>query len=300
VAIVRVALPVAAHQLFDYWLPAGLAPDPGSVLVVRLGRRRLHGVAVEVVESSEVAPERLMPELPEVTRYTKYYEHDGMLRAYANRAMLLAMIFGVLAMGSLGFAMYVRIQPPTVIRVDKDGNALVVGGPLGGKVATISLSADASVGVAPTDLEGRAVIRQFLRRYLAYTPDSVDRNISEALNMMTANLRVYSMNKLRDEDTVGKIKNDHMISDFEIRSMEHVKGTPWTYTVFGVKEVHRVKNATEATDQIVERYNVRLVEMARSEVNPSGLLIAEYGEQQMVGDRDAGLLQKSGLDKDRP
>src|ERR1700687_4187449 len=61
VAIVRVALPVAAHQLFDYWLPAGLVPDPGSVLVVRLGRRRLHGVAVEIVESSEVAPERLIP-----------------------------------------------------------------------------------------------------------------------------------------------------------------------------------------------------------------------------------------------
>ena len=239
-------------------------------------------------------------ELPEVSRYTKYYEHDGMLRAYANRAMLLAMIFGMLATGSLGFAIYVRIQPPTVIRVDKDGNALVVGGPRGGKVATISLSADASAGVAPTDLEGRAVIRQFLRRYLAYTPDSVDRNLAEALNMMTANLRVYSMNKLRDEDTVGKIKNDLMISDFEIRSMEHVKGTPWTYTIFGVKEVHRVKNATEATDQIVGRYNVRLVETARSETNPSGLLVAEYGEQQMVGEREGGLLQKSALDKDRP
>ena len=100
-----------------------------------------------------------MPELPEVTRYTKYYEHDGMLRAYANRAMLLAMIFGVLAMGSLGFAMYVRIQPPTVIRVDKDGNALVVGGPRGGNVAAISLSADASsadafAGVAGNDVGG--------------------------------------------------------------------------------------------------------------------------------------------------
>ena len=242
----------------------------------------------------------LASEPPEITRYTKYYEHDGMLRAYANRAMLLAMMFGMLAMGSLGFAMYVRIQPPTVIRVDKDGNALVVGGPRTGKVATISLSADASAGVAPTDLEGRAVVRQFLRRYLAYTPDSVDRNLAEALNMMTANLRVYSINKLRDEDTVGKIKNEHMISDFEIRSMEHVKGTPWTYTVFGVKEVHRVKNATEATDQIVGRYNVRLVETARSEVNPSGLLVAEYGEQQMIGEREAGLLQKSALDKDRP
>jgi len=244
-------------------------------------------------------------ELPEVSRYTKYYEHDGMLRAYANRAMLLAMIFGVLAMGSLGFAMYVRIQPATVIRVDKDGNAVVVGGPRAGKVATFGLSVDASsadafAGVAPTDLEGRAVVRQFLRRYLAYTPDSVDRNLAEALNMMTANLRVYSMNKLRDEDTVGKIKNDLMISDFEIRSMEHVKGTPWTYTIFGVKEVHRVKNATEATDQIVGRYNVRLVETARSETNPSGLLVAEYGEQQMVGEREGGLLQKSALDKDRP
>src|SRR5579863_5051619 len=239
-------------------------------------------------------------ELPEVTRYTKYYEHDGMIRAYANRSMVLAMIFGVLAMASLGFAVYVRLQPPTVIHVDKDGNASVVGGPHPVSAATFSLSANASsandpTSVAPTDLEGRAVVRQFLTRYLAYTPDSVDRNLAEALNMMTANLRAYSMSKLRDEDTVGKIKNDHIISDFEIRSIQPVKGTPWTYTVFGVKEVHRVKNATETTDQIVGRYNVRLVETTRSETNPRGLLVAEYGEQQMVGDRENGLLQKSDL-----
>src|SRR5260370_33864556 len=107
-----------------------------------------------------------MSELPEVTRYTKYYEHDGILRAYANRAMLLAMIFGALAMSSLGFAMYVRMQPPTVIRVDKDGNALVVGGPRARKVATLSLSAgassaDSSPGVAPTHLQGRSGGRRF-------------------------------------------------------------------------------------------------------------------------------------------
>ena len=242
---------------------------------------------------------------PEMARYTKYYEHDGMLRAYANRAMLLAVIFGVLATASLGFAIYVRVQPPTVIRVDSKGNASVVGGPRVRGLAPSTLSADpspldASMDVAPTDLEGRAVVRHFLERYLSYTPDSVDRNLAEALNMMTANLRVYSMNKLRDEDTVGKIKNDHVIADFAIRSIEHVKGTPWTYTVFGVKEVHRVKNATEATDQIVGRYDVRLVETGRSETNPSGLLVAEYGEQQMLGEREAGILQKSALDKDRP
>ena len=43
--------------------------------------------------------------------------------------------------------------------------------------------------------------------------------------------------------------------------------------VFGVKEVHRVHNGTEVTDRIVGRYDVRLVQVRRSELNPSGLLI---------------------------
>ena len=236
-------------------------------------------------------------ELSEVARYTRYYEHDGMLCAYANRSMALALIFGVIALASLGFAIYVRLQPPTVIRVDKDGNAEVVGAGAHQSRARIVLSAQAASEAAPTELEAKAVVRGFLERYLGYTPDSVDRNLAEALNMMTTNLRVYTMNKLRDDDTVGKIKDDHVISDFQIRTIEPAKGTPWTYTVFGVKEVHRVHNGTEVTDRIVGRYNVRLVEEQRSELNPSGLLVAEYWEQQMVGDRENGLLQKSALDK---
>ena len=28
--------------------------------------------------------------VPEGAKYTKYYEHDGQLRAYANRSMLMA------------------------------------------------------------------------------------------------------------------------------------------------------------------------------------------------------------------
>jgi primosomal protein N' (replication factor Y) len=61
VAIVRLALPVAAHQLFDYWLPDGLAVVLGSAVVAKLGRRRLAGVVAEVIASSDVAPERLLP-----------------------------------------------------------------------------------------------------------------------------------------------------------------------------------------------------------------------------------------------
>src|SRR5208337_3696946 len=244
--------------------------------------------------------------VPEITAYTKYYEHDGMLRAYANRAMFLALLFGVIACGSLGFAIYVRIQPPTIIRVDKDGAATVVGArtasdPTSKLELMLSASATtadaASDSIAPTDLEGKAVLRRFLQHYLSYTPDSVTRNFAESLNMMTDNLRKLTMDKLRADDTLGKIREDQIISDFRIRSIDRSKDAPWSYVVFGVKEIHRIKNGTEVTDRIVGRYNVRLAEEHRTEFNPSGLLVAEYSEQQMVGERDNGLLQQSELDK---
>jgi type IV secretory pathway TrbF-like protein len=232
--------------------------------------------------------------VPGITAYTKYYEHDGMLRAYANRSMFLALLFGVIACGSLGFAIYVRIQPPIVIRVDKDGDATVVGARIATDPASkveLMLSASATTSgarsdsTAPTDLEGKAVLRRFLQHYLSYTYDSVTRNFAESLNMMTGNLRKLTMDKLRDDDTIGKIQQDQIISDFRIRSIERSKDAPWTYVVFGVKEVHRIKNGTEVTDRIVGQYNLRLMEERRTELNPSGLLIAEYSEQQMVGAR---------------
>ncbi len=245
-------------------------------------------------------------ETPEVATFTRYYEHDGMLRAYANRAMFLAILFAVIALSSLGFAIYVRFQPPTVIRVDKDGNAVVVGGARKNRTSQLEMTlagqaagpdAPFSEGVAPTDLEGKAVVRRFLEHYLSYTPDSAPRNLAESLNMMTNNLRTFTLNKLRDDDTVGKIQDDHIISDLRIRSIERTKNGPWDYVVFGVKEVHKVKSGAEVTDRIVGQYNIRLVEERRSEFNPSGLLVAEYSEKQMVGERNNGLEQKSELEK---
>ena len=67
-------------------------------------------------------------EQPERLHYTKYYEHDGALRAYANRAMVLACSMSLLAFLSLAFAIYVRMQPPTIIRVSADGESTVLSG----------------------------------------------------------------------------------------------------------------------------------------------------------------------------
>ena len=44
-------------------------------------------------------------------------------------------------------------------------------------------------------------MRRFLEHYLSYTPDSAPRNLAESLNMMTNNLRTFTLNKLRDDDT---------------------------------------------------------------------------------------------------
>src|SRR5262249_24902651 len=107
-------------------------------------------------------------EIPEKARYTKYYEHDGKLRAYANLSMLMAGLFGVIALVSLGFAIYVRLQPATVIRVSADGEATVVGarpastGPETRSSLLSVLAAMPAGEAAPTDIEGRAVVRKFL------------------------------------------------------------------------------------------------------------------------------------------
>ena len=237
--------------------------------------------------------------LPEKVAYTKYFEHDGALRAYANRMMW----FGISAV-STSFVLalllfYVHVQPPTVIRIGANGDASVVSGatttprtPLGSMSA---LAASSQPDEQPADIEGRAVVRKFLESYLTYTPTTMEENWANALNMMTHNLRALTLNQLRDQDIVSKVHDDEITSTFKLRSLEPVKGQPWTYLAFGVKEIHRVHNKTESTDRLVAQYNVRLLQTERSERVPSGLLVAEYGEHQMVGEKDDGLEQPSVL-----
>src|SRR6202165_1755782 len=232
------------------------------------------------------------------TRYSRYYEHDGMLRAYANRSMVLALLFGVVAMGSLAFAVYVRLQPPTVIRVDADGDATVVGGtPFGGPARGLTFLASAAEA-GPSEVEAKAVVRRFLDHYLNYTPATVDRQMADALNMMTGNFKALVLSRLRGDETVTKIQDDQIITNFTVRTISVVQGSPLTFTAFGVKEIHRLKNKQETTDQIVGRYNVRLALDRRTEYNPSGLLVADYWEQQMVGDKNTGLSQADELSRE--
>lgn len=240
--------------------------------------------------------------LPEKQQLSKYYEMDGALRAYANRMAALGLTCGAAAVLALALFAYVRLQPPVVIRVDGAGEATVVGGTAlhvqAGLVSSVQAQSPSTTdsGTAPTDVEGRAIVRKFLNAYLTYTPANVERQYADALNLMTVNLRTFTMNRFREDDTLGRIKTDSITSSIKIRSIEPAAGMPWAYQVFAAKEVRRVTTQRiEQTEKMVCRYQVRLVYSGRSQQHPSGLLVGEFWEQQMVGDRDIGLDQKSTL-----
>ncbi|HEY2232776.1 MAG TPA: hypothetical protein VGK01_04805 [Candidatus Angelobacter sp.] len=226
-------------------------------------------------------------ELEEKISYSRYYEHDGALRAYANRAMVLAFLCVPATLLALGFAVYVRVQPPTVIRVDENGQAGIVG------PQKPSLSITQGAAVEPSEFEKRAFIRQFLERYLNFSPSNVSRNWADSLNMMTANLRRTAFGGMQKENLVGKIQDDQSSSEFQLRSLEAAKDDPLTYTAFGVKQIHHLHDHNESVDKVVSEFHVRLVVDKRSEQNPSGLLIGEYWERVIEGEKRDWVLQQA-------
>ena len=230
---------------------------------------------------------------PEKLRYSRYYEHDGALRAYANRAMVLAFLCVPTTLLAVAMAAYVRLQPPTVIRVDASGTAVAMDTKPAKSLVVVSQGASAE----PSDFEKTAFVRLFLQRYLNFSPDSVNRNWADGLNMMTSNLRRATLSAIEKDNVVGKIQDDQITAVFHLRSLEPAKDDPLSFTAFGVKEVHHVREHQETSSKLVGEFHIRLITERRSEANPSGLLIAEYGERLIEGERKDAIAQDTSFDK---
>lgn len=222
---------------------------------------------------------------PQLTR-PKYYEMDGALRANANRAWLVAFLTIPLALVSIGFAVFVRMQPPTVIRIGPNGDASVLGKPSRGSVSDL-----ASAGT--DQFLDEAFVKRFLSSYLNYSPSDVDDHWAASLNMMTRNLRAYTLKAMEGDDTRGKIDDGQIQSVFHLREMDPVPEEPLTFLAYGVKDVHRLSNGAETTDHFVNEYRVRLIADKRSDMNPDGLWIAEYSERPIDGERREQILAAS-------
>ena len=222
-------------------------------------------------------PDRAAREaMPAKLAYSRYYEHDGALRAYANRAMLLALLCVPTALIAVGMAAWVRLAPPTVIRVDAAGT---------GVPAAVPLRISQNGNSEPAVFEKKAYVRLFLDRYLNFSPGTVSQNWSESLNMMTANLRRSALAAMEKDNTVGRIRDDQITSIFHLRSLEAAGDDGLSFTAFGDKEVHRVHDQQETSERLVGEIRIRLITERRSEQNPSGLLVADYRERLIEGER---------------
>jgi len=188
----------------------------------------------------------------------KYYEVDGALHANANRAWLLAFLTIPIALAAIGFAVLVRMQPPTVIRIGPNGDASVVGKPSKGSVTDLA--------TAGTDqFLDEAFVKRFLTSYQNYSPSDVDDHWAASLNMMTRNLRGYTLKAMADDNTRGKIDDGQIQSVFHLRELDAVSGEPLTYLIYGVKDVHHLSNGTEVTDHFVNEYRIRVIADKRSD-----------------------------------
>jgi VirB8 protein len=214
----------------------------------------------------------------EIATRPKYYEVYGAEIANGNRAWVLGGLMSLIALVSLVFAIVVRLQPPTVIRIGPKGEATIVGRPTkGGSMSAVTAGTD--------DFLNQAFLKRFLRGYLNYTASNVDERWTLSLNMMTRNLRGLTMKKMKDDNTRQKIDDEQIQSTFHLREVSEVPEEPLTFVVYGVKDVHHLKDGSETTDHFVNEYRVRLIADRRTEVNPDGLWVAEYSERSIDGER---------------
>jgi hypothetical protein len=102
--------------------------------------------------------------------------------------------------------------------------------------------------------------------------------------MMTGNLRHAALMEFQKNDTVGKMEEEKVRSEFKLRSVEVTKSDPLMYNAYGVRTIHRMDATNEAVDQVVEAYRIRLASFDRSAKNPTGLLIAEFISTQIHGE----------------
>lgn len=221
----------------------------------------------------------------------KFYEMDGARQAYSNRATVLALLMGLVALVAVVGFVLIRIVPPTVIRVSKDNEPMVISPYSSARNRFLpSILAAAAPGAAPDEYEKEAFVKTFLVRYLNYDPYTLSHNWADATNQMTDDLRHAALTAMETNDTVGKLEDEQTSSTFKLSHIEESKTEPLTYTAFGVRTIRTMDNDRELINEIVEEYHVRLKDVTRSRDDPSGLLIDEFWSRQIQGGRRDAVL----------
>jgi len=268
---------------------------PNQCCAVGGSRRARRSPLLAALSGTTMEPMTMKAKSKSKNEAPKFYEMDGALRAYSNRSIVIAGVMGLVSLVAVVGFLFVRMEPPTVIRVNSQGEASVITPYRAAKARFLpSVRAPNSSNAAPDEYEKEAFIKSFLVRYLDYDPHTLSQNWADAMNQMTTNLRHSALTAMEKNDTVGKLEEEQGSSTFKLSHIEESKDEPLTYTAFGVRTVRSMNNEHELIDQLVEEYHIRLIDTERSADNPSGLLIGEYWSRQIQGEkRDAVLADRT-------
>jgi type IV secretory pathway TrbF-like protein len=211
--------------------------------------------------------------------HLRYYDRDALIITHANRNFVLALGSIAMALLALGYAMYIGRQPATVIKVTEQGEAVVLSptsspGPTG----NVRMAATEEDRLAD-DLERMAFIRQFLLDFEHTDPDTAEKQIANAINMMTENLKVKTLDQLRQRNVVGNIKKKRTVSKLTIKTIEQPSEDKFQYLIIANKRLHYFEAEKEIDSAMVMKYTIRLVPEQRTVFNPHGLRIYDFSQQ---------------------
>ncbi len=195
----------------------------------------------------------------------KYFEIFGDIEAENHFLKILLMaLTGILFLVLLG-AFTLANRPPVVIRVSEVGKAEAVG--------------NLQVNNAPTEPEIIYFARTFVRRFSEYNAYTLSRDMSEAMNLMTAQYQKTSRHELVESGVLSRVKEAGLNAQIEFKE-EKIERETQEYAVvslIGVRTLLSFKNK-DFRESNLFKSEIILRKYPRSTAVPAGLLVEDYRE----------------------
>lgn len=195
----------------------------------------------------------------------KYFEVFGDIEATNHfLKLLLMLVTGILFLVLLG-AFTLANRPPVVIRVSEVGKAEAVG--------------NLQVNNAPTEPEILYFSKTFVRRFSEYNAYTLPRDMSEAMNLMTAQYQKTARHELVESGVLSRVKEAGHNAQIEFKEEKIERETPEhaVVSLIGVRTLLSFKNK-DFRESNLFKSEIILRKHPRSTAVPSGLLVEDYRE----------------------
>lgn len=223
---------------------------------------------------------RVASHQPRLPRHLEIWGQLEENNRFFRRLAAACVAWAFLALAAGAYALLVALYRPLAFHVDATGEATFVG--------------RLREQTAPSTAEVRYLAKEFLQRYIAFNSLTVERDLADAWNLMTGELRSQQEKTLTDyehehhEELVSVIKKQGIqtVLDFDQKRTEVAEhnGKAWTVRLRGTARtwpLNRVGEDAAFSERQFESF-VTLVRCARTEKTPNGLLVAKVSNHFYV------------------